>query len=197
MAQGILQDHEIVRSIVALGANLDSSVGAPILSLKYAIKTLDSGESDVKVKIISKFYQTPCFPEGAGPDYVNAALIVETRLSPQKLLARFHQIEADLGRVRNVRWAGRTLDIDLISYGNQILPNHQIVHQWIDLDLEKQLSATPDQLIVPHPRIQDRPFVLVPLCEIWPDWRHPVLGITAKQMLVKIAPSEIAKVIAL
>ncbi len=197
MAQGFLRDHKLVRSIVALGANLDSSVGAPISSLTYAIDKLGSDGSDANVKITSKFYQTPCFPEGAGPDYVNAVIILETRLSPQKLLQRFHQIESDLGRVRMVRWAGRTLDIDLISYGNQVLPNHLTVERWIDLDLEKQLSAVPDQLILPHPRIQDRPFVLVPLCEIWPDWMHPFLGMTARQLLNRIPAQEIAKVIAL
>ncbi len=194
MSQVLSKGNQPLTAIVALGANLNSPVGPPVQSLKHAIEML---RADVKVKKLSRFYQTPCFPEGAGPDYVNAVMTLETSLCPADLLALFHRIEAHLGRVRKTRWAGRSLDLDLIAYESRILPNQQTVKKWIDLDPEKQRVETPDQLLLPHPRLHERAFVLVPLCEVWPDWVHPALGKTAQQLLDEIPPREIAKVIAL
>jgi 2-amino-4-hydroxy-6-hydroxymethyldihydropteridine diphosphokinase len=98
------------------------------------------------------------------------------------IMAALHKIEAEAGRTRSVRWGQRALDLDLIGLGGQILPDEKTHQFWRDLPLAQQLNSAPDQLIVPHPRLQDRSFVLVPLGDVAPDWVHPVLGLTVTQM---------------
>tara|TARA_R110002096_G_scaffold199027_1_gene382773 strand:- start:46 stop:525 length:480 start_codon:yes stop_codon:yes gene_type:complete len=130
----------------------------------------------------SALYATPAFPAGAGPDFVNAAIRLRTGLDAPAIMAALHRIEADAGRERAVRWGQRTLDLDLIGLDNLVLPDVQTHQHWRDLPLAQQRNSTPDQLIVPHPRLQDRSFVLVPLGDVAPDWVHPVLGLTVTQM---------------
>ncbi len=160
--------------------------------MRWALSLLKS--KDTRVGIVSRLYETPCFPENSGPDYVNAVAILTTRLSAPGLLSRLHEIEAELGRERVVRWGQRTLDLDLLAYGEVIRPDPATFRHWMNLPLGEQLKAAPEQLILPHPRIQDRAFVLVPLAEIAPDWRHPVLGRTASQMRDELDPMDAAQI---
>ena len=131
----------------------------------------------------SPLYATPAYPPGAGPDFVNAAMAIVTTLSPVALMAELHRIEAEAERQRTRRWGQRTLDLDLIAFGDLICPDVATQTRWRDLPPAAQEVETPDQLILPHPRVQDRSFALVPLADVAPDWRHPVLGLTIREML--------------
>lgn len=167
--------------ILALGGNLPSEEGSPEKTLRAALRRLD--ENGVRLLGVSRFYATPCFPAGAGPDYVNAAAVVESPLDAREMLVRLHQIEAEFGRARLQRWGIRTLDIDLIGGGDIVLPDVETYAAWRDLDLDAQMTATPDQLILPHPRMHERAFVLVPVNDVAPDWIHPVSGQSVAEML--------------
>lgn len=151
----------------------------------------------VRVEAVSRFFMTPCFPTGAGPDYINATAILSTTLSPSGLLAVLHRTEADLGRQRVQRWGNRTLDLDLLAFGDIISPNADGYRLWQGLAPDQQKLRAPDELILPHPRMQDRAFVLVPLLDIAAEWRHPVLGLTVRQMADALPPGDVGAVVPL
>jgi 2-amino-4-hydroxy-6-hydroxymethyldihydropteridine diphosphokinase len=144
---------------------------------------------------VSRFFRTPCFPAGAGPDYVNAAAVVDCgALAPEAVLAALHRIEALHGRERLARWSGRTLDLDLLAMGGQVRPDAATQAAWRDLAVREQALRAPDRLILPHPRMQDRAFVLVPLCDVAPDWRHPLVGLSVAEMAARLPPADRAGV---
>jgi 2-amino-4-hydroxy-6-hydroxymethyldihydropteridine diphosphokinase len=149
------------------------------------------------IRAISPFYATPCFPAGAGPDYVNAAVALKWDRTAKEVLTALHRIEAELGRSRVQRWGQRTVDLDLIAIGDQVMPDAQTFAHWRDLPLDQQMKEAPDQLILPHPRMQDRAFVLVPLADVAPDWVHPVSGLSVVQMRDALDPAVRAEVVAL
>lgn len=160
--------------LVAMGSNLPCDGRKPEQTLRAAVD--DLAAAGARITAVSRFFQTPCFPAGAGPDYVNAALAMKGFDDPRAVLRLLHEIEAQHARVRDARWAGRTLDLDLIAFGQLVLPDAATQAHWRDLPMEQQMRDAPDQLILPHPRLQDRPFVLIPLNDVAPDWRHPLLG---------------------
>jgi 2-amino-4-hydroxy-6-hydroxymethyldihydropteridine diphosphokinase len=147
-------------SAIALGSNLGNSQQ----TLEEALQTLDKIEG-IKLKKYSSWYQTaPIGPEQ--PDYINGCALLEVDLEPLQLLKTLLKIEDQFGRVRQERWGARTLDLDLILYGNLIL-------------------NTPD-LIIPHPRMNERAFVLIPLGEIAPNLIDPQSNLTIFQLLEKV-----------
>jgi 2-amino-4-hydroxy-6-hydroxymethyldihydropteridine diphosphokinase len=180
------------KSLIALGGNLPSAVGAPQKTLVSAIAELS--QRGLYVQLLSRFYHTPCFPAGAGPDYVNAVIQVSTDVSAAELLSIMHDVEAQFARVRDQRWGMRTLDLDLIARDDQVLPDLETYKQWHDLPLKEQVRRAPKHLILPHPRLQDRSFVLVPLCDVAPNWVHPVLGLSALEMLAALPKAAVAEV---
>ena len=182
-------------ALISLGSNQLSFWGSPLATLREAIARL--GVISVSPPLVSRFYKNPAFPKGNGPDYINAAVQITTELTPGDLLAALHEIEADAGRERVVRWGQRTLDLDLLTFGQAVLPNEQTYLTWRDLPLARQTQEAPQELILPHPRLQDRAFVLVPLCDIAPDWRHPVFGRTAQSLCDALPAADKADVVPL
>lgn len=170
-------------TLIAFGANLPFEGRSPAETLRRAIAALSA--EGLAPLAVSRFFATPCFPAGAGPDYVNAAAVLEGggRVDPASILARLHAVEAQFGRERLQRWGMRTLDIDLLALGDSVLPNAETQDHWRNLPPAAQARQAPDQLILPHPRLQDRAFVLVPLADVAPDWVHPASGLTVRQML--------------
>jgi 2-amino-4-hydroxy-6-hydroxymethyldihydropteridine diphosphokinase len=129
-----------------------------------------------RVKRVSSLYESPAWPDPADPAFVNAVAEIETSLSPEALLAGLHAIEAGFGRLRSERNAPRTLDLDLIAYHDEIRGGEDAA------------------LILPHPRLTGRAFVLAPMAEIAPDWRHPVSGETARELATQLDTSLMRKI---
>jgi 2-amino-4-hydroxy-6-hydroxymethyldihydropteridine diphosphokinase len=152
--------------IVALGSNLDGPWGTPSQTVEQALRALN--QFPLRLVSRSKLIITEPFGRKNQPDFVNAAALVETALSPNTLLRKLHMIEREAGRQRLTRWGPRTLDLDLIDY-----------HGLIRSDPSMQLK----QLVLPHPGIAMRDFVLQPIAEMAPRWRHPKLHKTAAQLL--------------
>ena len=152
---------EKVRAYVGLGSN----VGDREVNVKSALEMLDA-RGGISVVRVSSFVETDPLggPPGQGK-FLNAAAALDTRLSPRELLLACTEIEQSLGRTREVRWGPRTMDIDILLYGEEIMK---------EADLE-----------IPHPRMHERLFVLGPLCQIAREVRHPALGETIGSLLIK------------
>ncbi|WP_170333877.1 2-amino-4-hydroxy-6-hydroxymethyldihydropteridine diphosphokinase [Ruegeria arenilitoris] len=179
-------------AVLALGANLNLRDNEPSVTLRQAIDALE--RQGVVIRRVSRFFETPCFPAGAGPDYVNAAALIETDLDPNGLLELLHRVEHEFGRAREQRWGMRTLDLDLVCWEDLVLPDQAEYKRWFNLAADQQSQVAPDQLIVPHPRLQDRAFVLVPMADIAPDWRHPVLDLTVTEMIARLPAEDVSAV---
>lgn len=180
--------------LIALGGNALSHAGDPRATVQSALASLRENFGDITV---SKLYQTPSFPKDSGPDFINAACSFRSSLGASDILNILHSIEADFGRERVKRWGQRTLDLDLIAINGAILPDIGGQTHWRTLPMDAQLTQSPDTLILPHPRVQDRAFVLVPMMDIAPDWCHPILGLTVQEMLVALPAADRAEIKAL
>ncbi|WP_246209622.1 2-amino-4-hydroxy-6-hydroxymethyldihydropteridine diphosphokinase [Pikeienuella piscinae] len=172
------------RVILALGANQPSRSGAPRTTLEAALARLES--VGVRVAALSRWRRSPAFPPGAGPDFVNAAALLETGVSPEALLSLLHEVERALGRERRRRWAPRVCDLDLIAHGDRIAPDAETLRALMALGPKAGEVPAPDELILPHPRLHERAFVLAPLLDIAPDWRHPLTGRNVTEMLAAL-----------
>jgi 2-amino-4-hydroxy-6-hydroxymethyldihydropteridine diphosphokinase len=180
---------------MAIGGNLRNAGVSPYDNLSAAVVRI--GELIGPVTAQSSWYSTPAFPAGSGPDFLNAAICVDSDLPSGQVLSLLHQIEAEFGRVRRDRWGPRTVDLDMIADGDLVLPDAKIWQDWAGLTLDQQMEVAPDHLILPHPRLHDRSFVLVPLNEICPAWQHPVLGLTIAQMHANLTEEDRKSVVKL
>lgn len=138
---------------IGLGANLPGPAGPPRATLEAALARLEG--AGVRIVRRSRWYRSPAWPDPREPEFVNAVAAVETDLGAAELMRRLHKIEAELGRSRSTPNAPRAIDLDLLDYRGAV-------------------EAGPEGPILPHPRLHLRAFVLLPLAEIAPDWRHPV-----------------------
>ena len=125
----------------------------------------------------SQWYESAPVPASDQPAFVNAVAEIKTDLAPDTLLARLHEIETALGRTRQERWGPRIIDLDLLAY-------HDLI----------RLHRKAPPPLLPHPRMHQRAFVLVPLSEIVPAWTHPGTGQSCVQMMSAIDPLERASV---
>ncbi|MCT2540428.1 2-amino-4-hydroxy-6-hydroxymethyldihydropteridine diphosphokinase [Sedimentimonas flavescens] len=174
--------------LVALGSNLPSETGYSAETVRSALANLPA--EGLHLMAVSRFYRSPAFPAGSGPDFVNACAVVRGNMGAPEALAALHRVEEALGRSRTHRWEARKIDLDLLAMGDAVLPDPETLTRWTNLPLEAQKCETPDQLIVPHPRMADRAFVLIPLAEIAPLWRHPVSGKTVAEMVSALPEAE-------
>lgn len=157
----------MVRAVIGLGANL----GDPAAQLRTAIAAIGR-IADTRVLAVSSFYRTAPVGYLAQPEFVNAAVSLETTLAPRALLDALQAIEAAAGRERRFKDAPRTLDLDILLYGDRV--------------------AEEPGLTIPHPRLHERAFALTPLVEIAPDAVVPGLG-RAADLLARCADQKVEK----
>ena len=179
--------------LLAYGSNLSHGGRSPKEIIRAALDMLAEHES-VDIRATSRLYRTPAVPPGSGPDFVNGAAVLESDLAPGALIKVLHAVEAQLGRVRRQRWAPRVVDLDLLAIDDLVLPDRATEAHWRGLPPQEAARRSPGELILPHPRMAERAFVLVPLAEIAPYWRHPTLGLTVEEMLAALDPTEVAAV---
>lgn len=180
------------RALIGIGGNLAGQMDSPSAQVNAAIERIS--QAGLEVSRSSRLFLTPCFPKGAGPDFVNAAIVCETNRAPAEVMALLHDVEQTAGRSRRTRWEARVIDLDLLGYGDRVLPDLDGYTAWAQLSLDQQMRQTPDQIILPHPRMHERAFVLVPLHDVAPDWRHPVLGVSVAEMYAALPQHEIDEI---
>jgi 2-amino-4-hydroxy-6-hydroxymethyldihydropteridine diphosphokinase len=157
---------------IALGANLEHpTYGPPRRVLEAALAEL--GRKDIVVRRVSPWYRTAPVPASDQPWYVNAVAEVATDLGADALLARMHEVEDAFGRVRTVPNAARLIDLDLIDFQGEIA------------------DGGPGRAILPHPRMAGRAFVLRPLADLAPDWRHPRTGVAIAALLAALPTDQV------
>jgi 2-amino-4-hydroxy-6-hydroxymethyldihydropteridine diphosphokinase len=182
-------------TLIAVGSNLSFTGETPKEVINAAFLALEA--HGIMIRSQSRYFSSPAFPAGSGPDFVNAAAVVEAGGSAAALLEQLHEVEMEMGRTRTRRWGARTLDLDLIAMGQQLLPDAQTHQYWRDLPLEAQKTDVPPELILPHPRLSERAFVLVPLMDVAPDWCHPVTGHSVRAMHGALSAAARAEVVPL
>jgi len=156
--------------LIGLGANLPSPAGKPPDTLNAALAAL--ALRSITIERQSGFYRSSAWPDPSDPPFVNAVAAVRTEFSPRDLMTALHEVESSFGRKRGESNAPRTLDLDLLDYDGRIEQGPPVL---------------------PHPRMQDRAFVLLPLREVAPHWRHPASGRTISELIAALPPTDITR----
>ena len=162
--------------LIAFGANLPGKAGAPHETYNAALEGME--KAGIEILARSSLWETsPVDVPDEQPDYINAVIQIKTDLPPYALLETLLAVEHDLGRVRTFKNAAKSVDLDLIAYDDQVLGH----------------IGAPEDLIVPHPRMHGRAFVLLPLQEIAPDWVHPVSGKMLEELIAALPEDQKAR----
>lgn len=155
---------------LAFGSNSHGAHGPPDAAICHAIRRLS--RQNFAICSRSGLFLTPPMGSGRQPPYVNAVIGIQGSIAPAALLRLLKRLEREAGRRAGVRWGPRPLDIDILDHGGRIIGYPAI-------------ATRRDTLILPHPGIAARGFVLLPLAKAAPQWRHPVLGVGARAMLAR------------
>lgn len=156
---------------IGLGANLSSVVhGPPAQTLAAALRWLEV--LGVHILGRSSWYRSRPVPDSGQPWFVNGVAAIATGLPPAALLALLHRVEAEFGRVRGERWAARCIDLDILDYDGLVTGGG---------------GGGP---VLPHPRLTERGFVLLPLAELEPGWRDPVAGTGIGELIAALPPDQ-------
>lgn len=159
--------------LIGLGANLPSARhGSPVATLEAALAALT--QRGVEIVARSGWWESAPVPASDQPWYVNGVVEVRTSLGPEDLLALLHGVENDFGRVRTTPNAPRILDLDLLAYG-------------------ELLRVGPKPPLLPHPRLAERGFVLRPLAQIRPAWRHPATGLSVAELIARLPAGDLVR----
>ncbi len=159
---------------IALGGNLPSRrFGGPRATLEAALAALESRGG--ALRRCSRWYRSAPVPASDQPWFVNAVAEIESDLDPEALLQLLHAVEEDFGRVRSLPNAARIVDLDLIDYHGKV-------------------TAAGSGLTLPHPRMHERAFVLLPLADLAPRWRHPASGAVIDEMIAELAADQMTEV---
>ncbi len=140
--------------------HLGSNIGDRLAMLQKAEEMIAEQIGTIKRK--SQYYETAAWGKTDQPNFINSALLVETKLSAQETLSAIHKIESTCGRERLEKWTARVLDIDIVFFGNEIIETKR--------------------LVVPHPHMQERNFVLIPMMDIAEDFLHPISGLRMDEL---------------
>jgi 2-amino-4-hydroxy-6-hydroxymethyldihydropteridine diphosphokinase len=158
--------------LIGIGANLPGRHGSPRDACEAALVRLT--DAGVHVVRRSRWYESAPVPASDQPWYVNGVIVVETTLDPAGLLALLHRIEAEFGRERRERNEARVIDLDLLAYGTRV-------------------SDGPEAPLLPHPRLHERAFVLLPLAEVAPGWTHPRSGRRVGDLVAQLPAGQTAR----
>ncbi|MEX1146768.1 MAG: 2-amino-4-hydroxy-6-hydroxymethyldihydropteridine diphosphokinase [Sphingomonadales bacterium] len=162
----------MVEVFIALGANLPSKrFGPPRDTLEAAIAEIERG--GVTVTSRSRWFESAPVPVSDQPWFVNGVIGGKTTLDADGVMALLHHIESAFGRARRERWEARVVDLDLLACGSDV--------------------RSDGALLLPHPRMHQRRFVLAPMADIAPEWRHPVLDRTVRDLLRALPDGEIVR----
>ncbi len=153
---------------IGLGGNLTCpTFGPPRATCGAALQIME--QRGIKIAARSRWYESAPVPISGQPWYVNGVVAVDTTLDARELVRDVLEIEAELGRRRTVANAPRTIDLDVIAHGDSVIKGDARHH-----------------VTIPHPRMQDRAFVLLPMAEIAPDWRHPVSQVPLRDLIAAL-----------
>jgi len=164
------ENKDMTIVLIGLGGNLPGRFGQPPHATLEATIAGLAGCTGLALLARSRLWDSAAWPDPSGPRYVNAVAALAGEPDPALLLARLHGLEAEEGRVRGAPNAARPLDLDILAVGDLV-------------------RAAPDP-VLPHPRLHQRMFVLGPLAELMPDWRHPVLRARAADLLAALPPAD-------